>query len=416
LRKSYRVLIIVFIFFLAGLILFFLNKYYPLDYLYNLIIKRDFAVNPRVEIDPGREYQVRIWYYPFYRTIKEADEREFFQELKEDLETTYPNIRLFVGEIDFATGIESLREAIEEGKPPDIYFNLSSQDLLEEKLQLAVSPYISPMEREAYYTVDWQQVSFRDRLWGWPVLVQRQYWIAGKGILAEKYKDLPFLDQLAYLEEDSLFLNYYDETLLKQLLTLVGLENFKVEKGELDPFAYEALEELFTLLDSLRERGILYKDSRLVPDIFVRKLLEDKAVVIGPVNPYLGHFISERLGEEVEFIYLDNLVKTYVLNVFRQRDYRGDDHSRAVMEVARIISQKTAGSLAGDLGLTKAYLNGEGLKAGAEMRAGEELIPGVKELLLIQPGERAYWEEVVWPAWLDFWEQDLSPEEVLKRL
>ncbi|MFY9393686.1 MAG: hypothetical protein WAP36_03195, partial [Halanaerobiales bacterium] len=118
----------------------------------------------------------------------------------------------------------------------------------------------------------------------------------------------------------------------------------------------------------------------------------------------------------VEFIYLDNLVKTYVLNVFRQRDYRGDDHSRAVMEVARIISQKTAGSLAGDLGLTKAYLNGEGLKAGAEMRAGEELIPGVKELLLIQPGERAYWEEVVWPAWLDFWEQDLSPEEVLKRL
>ena len=50
---------------------------------------------------------------------------------------------------------------------------------------------------------------------------------------------------MAYLEEDSLFLNYYDETLLKQLLTLVGLENFKVEKGELDPFAYEALEELF---------------------------------------------------------------------------------------------------------------------------------------------------------------------------
>lgn len=111
--------------------------------------------------------------------------------------------------------------------------------------------------------MDWQQVSFRDRLWGWPVLVQRQYWIAGKGILAEKYKDLPFLDQLAYLEEDSLFLNYYDETLLKQLLTLVGLENFKVEKGELDPFAYEALEELFTLLDSLRERGFYIK----IPDL-----------------------------------------------------------------------------------------------------------------------------------------------------
>ena len=52
----------------------------------------------------------------------------------------------------------------------------------------------------------------------------------------------------------------------------------------------------------------------------------------------------------MESVYLDNLVKTYELNIFRQRDYKGDDYSRAVMEVARIFSQKTAGVLAEELG------------------------------------------------------------------
>lgn len=403
-RRKYTVPIIICIIFLAGLILVLLNRFYTLGYLYNRLIKREFAVNPRAEIDPEREYLIRIWHYPFYRTIKEADEREFYQELKKDIEAVYPNIRLFTGEIGFATGEESLREAIKEGNPPDIYFNLSTHVFIGEDLQIAVSPYLSNQEREAYYTVDWQHFGFRDRLWGWPVLVHRQYWIGGKGILAEEYRGLPFLDQLVHLKEGSLLLNFHDETLLRQLLSLVGLEAFRLENGGLDPASYRALEEVFTLLHGLREKGILHKDAKAVPDIFLKKMLEEKAVLIGPVNPYLSNFIFEQLGDGVESVYLDNLVKTYELNIFRQRDYKGDDHSRAVMEVARIFSQKTAGVLAEELGLARAYL------------AGEEERPEVKELLVIHPEHRAYWEEVVWPAWLEFWEQNLAPGEVLGRL
>lgn len=402
-RKRYIVSIIILIAFLAGLISVLLNRFYTLDYIYKLIIKREFAVNPRVEINPEREYLIRLWHHPFYRTIKEVDEREFFQELKKDIEAVYPNIRLFTGEVDFAAGEEKLREAIREGNPPDIYFNTGTQVFIEEDLQIAVSPYLDKQERESYYTVDWQSFGFRDRLWGWPVLVCRQYWIGGKDILGGEYRNLPFLEQLFYLKEDSLLLNYYDESLLKQLLALVGLEKFKMEKGELDPDSHKALEEVFLFLHGLREKGVLYKDTKALPNIFLKKLLEDKSVLIGPVNPYLSHFITERLGDEVEFIYLDNLVKTYELYIFRQKDYKGDDHSRAVMEAARIFSRKTAGILAEKLGLAKAFLDGEGER------------PEVKELPVIHPEYKDYWEEVVWPAWLEFWEQNLSPAEVMNR-
>lgn len=316
--RKYGIFIVIFIILLAGFIVTLLNKYYSLDYLYNFIIKRDFAVNPRVEVSPDQEYEVRIWYFPFCRTIDDLDEKEFFRELKRELEITYPNIKLFIGTVDFAKGREELMAAIEEGVPPDIFFNYSDNLLVNEKLQVPVSPYILDLEKESYYSVNWNKISHRDRLWGWPIYVQEQSWIASKAAKLGKYDVLHFGQKLPYIKENSLLLNYYDETLLKQLLTLTGVDTFKVEKGQLDIDTYRALEEVFEGLYSLREKKILYNRPQEVPDIFLKELVEGKGVVIGPVNPYLERYIKNKLQGRTEYLKLDNLVQTYYLNIFRQ--------------------------------------------------------------------------------------------------
>ncbi|NLM97168.1 MAG: hypothetical protein GX175_06120 [Halanaerobiaceae bacterium] len=411
--RKYGLFIAVFIILLAGFIVTLLNKYYTLDYLYNSLIKRDFAVNPRVDVNPDRVYEVRIWYFPFGRTIDGLDEKEFFRELKRVLQLSYPNIRLFTGKVDFATGHKKLMEAIEEGVPPDIFFNLSDDFLINEKLQLPVSPYILDLEKESYYTVNWNRISHRDRLWGWPVYVQEQSWIASKAANTGKYSLLAFGQKLAHLKENSLLLNYYDDTLLKQLLTLTGIDTFKVENGHLDIDTYRALEEVFEGLYSLREKKILYKGPDEAPDIFLKELMEGKEVVIGPVNPYLKKFIDNKLKGKIEYLKLDNLVQTYYLNIFRQKKYKGDDHTRAVMEVARILSQQTAPAFAEKMGLKRAY-------SVQEEREGKGQVEGevspVREILVIHPDYKEYWEGVLFPAWLEFWESELTPEEVMDRL
>jgi len=123
------------------------------------------------------------------------------------------------------------------------------------------------------------------------------------------------------------------------------------------------------------------------------------------VNPYLERYIKNKLQGRTEYLKLDNLVQTYYLNIFRQKKYKGDDHTRAVMEVARIISQQTAPVFAENLGLKKAYsIQGE----------GESL--STREMLVISPEYKEYWEGVLFPAWLEFWENELTPQEVMNRL
>ncbi|MFP4661114.1 MAG: hypothetical protein ACLFPF_02895 [Halanaerobiales bacterium] len=403
-RRKYGIFVVIIIILLAGFTVTMLNRFYSFDYLYNSIIRRDFAVNPRVEINPEKTYEIRIWHYPFYRMIKDSDEKEFFKLVQNEVNNVYPNIKIYVGEINFSTGQQKLVEAIKEGNPPDIYFNLTDFDLIDEELQIPVSSYIDKIEQAGFYTVNWNKISHRDKLWGWPLLTYQQFWLSNKRIHRLQSEMLDFRRGINYLEENSLLLNYYDEILLKQLLTIVGLDTFKLEGNQLDLDSYRALEEVFNLLYKLRKDNILYNLQKEMPDVFLKELLVGESAVIGPVNPYLFNFIK---NEERDYflVHLDDIVKTYSLNIFRQRRYKGDDHTRAVMETARVISQKMSSVLAEDLNMSTAYIAGmESEKANA------------REVLQIGPEYWKYWDEVIIPVWLDFWEEDLTPDEVMKRL
>ncbi|MEJ6952260.1 hypothetical protein [Natronospora cellulosivora (SeqCode)] len=405
-RKKYGIFILLLILLISSSLVTLLNYFYSFDYLYNSLIRRDFAVNPRTEIMPEKEYTVRIWYYPFYRNINDRDEKEFFELLQQEVTAIFPNISIVVGELSFATGHDELKNAIKEGNPPDIYFNLTNFDLIGENLQLPVSPYITSTEQESYYSVNWNKISHRDKLWGWPVLVDRQSWAMSVG-LGMNFTDDNFLQQISNLDNNKLSLNYGDEILLKQLLSLVGLDTFKLEKdNRLDIDSYRALEDVFYFLDYLRGQGILSKDTKEMSNKFLKKFLEGDAKIIGPINPYLNYFLVENMSDNVKEVYLNRLKKNYYINIFRQRKYLGDDHSRAVMEVARIFSQNMSKALAEELAMQAAYM--------PDMSTG--FMTQVHTVLEIGPEHRDYWEEEIISLWFEFWKEGISAKEVMDRL
>ncbi|MFW5992036.1 MAG: hypothetical protein ACOCQN_02465, partial [Halanaerobiaceae bacterium] len=345
-KKKYGIFVIILIILLAGTVVTLINDFYSFGYLYNSLIRREFSINPRAEVVPDKEYKIRIWYYPFYRTVIEKDEKDFFKMVQKEVSNVYPNIKLVVGELTFQNGFKLLQDAIRDGNPPDIFFNFTNYDLIDEHLEIPVNQYLNNEEREGFYTVDWNRVNYRDQLWGWPLLVHKQFWL--KKNIAINHSN--FTNKIENLNKSTLVLNYYDPILLKQLLTLFGLNTFKVEKRELDIDSYRALEGVFLFLNSLRRQGILPNERTKMPDTFIKKLLEEETIMAGPANPFLENFIETK-ANNINKVAVSNLAKIFVLNIFRQKRYQGDDHTRAVMEVARIIAKQYSSSLADELGM-----------------------------------------------------------------
>ncbi len=400
-KRKYGIFIIILLFLILGTGASIVSRFYSLDYLYNLLIKREFSINPKAEMLPEKTYMVRVWYQPFFRTTdEEGMEKEFFQRVLGDLHQRYPNIKLKVRELNFLNGREALMESLLEGNPPDIYFNLSNDGLIDPEYQISIEPYLTPEEKPGFYTVDWS----KGDLWGWPLLVQEQCWIANEKILGiDEVGD--FVTLINNLDQETLLLNYYDPVLLKQLLSLSGLDKLQIENGKLGENSYQALKEVFSWVFFLQEEQAFNMSVMNMDDSFLRGFFTDTPLIIGPVNPWLENFLMYKAEGRENYIRINiqNLVQVYTLSIFYQKEYLGDDHTRAVMETARVISRDHSKYLAEKIGLEPAYRN-------TDMDSIQ-----YRKILEVTPEVQEYWKDIIIPAWLEFWEKGLTPEEVMAK-
>jgi len=389
---------IIFIF--VGFGLTIVNQYYPLDYLYSTYILREFDINPRVEIKPERKYEISIWYYPFFRTLEEYQGKEkfFLKNALNEIKKEYPNFRFELTEVNFLEARDKLNKAIQEGYPPDIFLNLSGESLKNLKLQVPVEDYLNQEEKEKFYTFN-ENIS---KLWNWPFLVHEQKWLVNEDISNTKGDN--FFALIEELPDKSLALNYKDETLLRQLLTLKKVENLKVEDGDLVEDTYEKLKEIFNYFHQLRKQNKFAASPFNMDEIFLKLFYEQKPVVSGPINPWLENLLDNEQRFDLYEIQLNNLVKVYDISIFRQEAYPGDDHVKAVMETGKFLAKDYSQIPAKILDLKKPYNNKSN---------GKQQITTIME---ISSDGKEYWAEKIIPLWEKFWEQGLTPEETIKRI
>jgi len=402
---KYKIILICILCLLAGILFSVINDYYPLTYLFNIIIDKGIQINPEAEINPEREYVIDIWYYPIYRTIKSENKIEdLFIKIKKDINSRYTNINLRFKKLSFINGSKKLKEALKKGNPPDIYFNIYIDGFLNKKYQIPVEWYIDEQEKEGYYTVNWDNINRENHLWGFPFLVSKQVWIANSKIKNNFADEKQLLKYLSQIENKKIFFNIYDENLLRQLLSIFGLKDFKVIDGELNKETKKCLKEMYNYLYTLRKKDLVVC---AVNGSMLKKLSNEKNIIAGPVNPWMYQFIKTNNIAKNKMS-LINRIKVYSLNIFRQKNYRGDDHTKAVMEVAKYISKEYSDKVAAELKINPGYsVTPEFIKEYGNTSV---------KILRLTPLEQQYWQENIIPVWIDFWEENLTVEDLQTNL
>lgn len=398
-KRRIVLFLVIIIFFLFGITGGILNYHYSFSYLYNYLLKRGFYVNPRVEIDPDRIYRLDIWYYPFYKTIseKQGKEKIFFSRLEEKVQQEYSNIELRLRELSFKQGKEKLQEAIKQGIPPDMYINFSNDSYLSTRWQIPVEDFVNQEGKKRFYTVNWRKINSKNHLWGWPFLVQKQGWFANTDVSGVLVEPDDFLGGLNDRNKLQFCFNYYDYTLLRQLLALNGLSRLKMEEGRLSKDTYQKLEVTFKLLADWRQNGILVSGKA---DEMLKQFFEEDNLIIGPVNLWLKIFLLNKGAGKYE-INLPAQFSLFTINIFRQQDYQGHDHTKAAMEVARILCQDFSKPIGDNLKLEPAY------------RTGWKKNYEYNQILEVTPETRKLWQKKIIPAWTAFWKEDLAPAAVM---
>jgi len=402
-KKHFIIFSVTLLFFLSGVSLSILNQYVPFDYLYRSYIKREFAINPQVEIREDKQYQITYWYYPIFKALPGGEELE--NEIKglidEKIRNSYPNFSIKFEELSFIDGRDKLREALQEGRGPDLYMNLSNDFLLDSEYQIPLNGFLTASERELFAKINPSYSG--NNYWVWPFSIYKQQWVLNSKLDNDGSKEL--YELLERKPDIKLALNFYDPLLLRQLLTLKGLEIFELEKDLSTAASMKVLDDVFSLIHDWRQRDLFIEDGIEIEYRFLKLFFEYQGkLIIGPLNFRLAERLKEISEDnQLTFFDLDNQIQLNNIVLFRQKKYQGDDHSKAVIETAREISRILAS-------FSENYSELKGVFNEADQLSKEGLLMG------IEPEAYNYWKNDLQEIWLDFWKRGISPQQVVNLL
>lgn len=368
-------------------------------------------INPRATLKADREYLIEIFYYPLFRLPGSGnrgeelvDDEEYIRIINQQIEEEYPNFKLEWKMLDYRNGADKLQARLKKGDPPDIYWNIDNDDYLSPDWQLPVEAYISREIRPYYWTVDWTGIDHNNHLWGWPLLVQPQAWYGSGSKVEFPAHSVDFWDW--FVEQGpGLIVNYYDEDFFRQLLTINGFKQSQMGDDRLSDQNCRAIIKTFSDLEKLDDQGRL----KAGVDRGLREFFNESEAIWVPANLWLGSYLEQK---ECWRLPLPGIYSQLSLLVFRQQQYRGDDHTRAVMEVASRLTRELSPYPAERLGLLPAY-NPQGIPGnfpGLKQGIRPTKLPG------LTPEIRIKWERELWPLWIMYWEQELTLAEIRQKL
>jgi multiple sugar transport system substrate-binding protein len=352
-----------------------------LTFYLNIKEQQSFKIDPKVQLASDEEYQITYWDYPLF-IGQDEDYEEFLQEAIAEFNDMYPNIKVNYELLSFIEGRNKLKENISKGTPPDIYNDIFGERLLSKELQVPIGIFFKEGEIDEYNQLALKAFSYKQKVWGLPNWLMPQVWVGNQRLLAKTNLDLNKIEnqgwpwenfyqtarEIKELSKNScIVFNPYNPKLFYELLSMNDSQELVSKDGELLLTA-KNLKETFDFLDDLRSHKVFYEE----PEEMNKKLLpyfwEGKAGVIAPVNNYLLNNLYQRQAKEnkVELTLLpiptnDPAEKKVPLKVgglllFRQEEYQGDKHTKAVYKFAEFINQQKSLFIAKNLNLLPAYL------------------------------------------------------------
>ena len=363
-----------FIFFIIGVVVSG-----GINFYLNYESEQEFQIDPEVKLDPEQEYQIVYWDYPLSWGL-ESSYKEFLEAKIAQFEIEYPNIRVDYKLLSPLEGRTKLKESLVQGSPPDIYNAIFGGGLFDKRLQLPLGLLFSQEELALDRPLALKSFRSEGKIWGLPHGLYPQLWAANENVLRQSSLELAKVYQKGWnwqqfikwtgeitdLEaEQKIIFHPHQAKLLMQLIA--AGRGPKLYDGSGD-FNAKRLKDAFTLLAKLRAEEVFPKPAKKMGKKMLARFWQGKAALIGPLTPWLLNSLYEQKKRyrKVELTllpipikgreYRKILVKAAGLILFRQEEYKGDQHSKAVYKFAQFINRAQNLYLREQLNIVTSYL------------------------------------------------------------
>lgn len=339
-----------------------------------------FRIDPEVQLQPEREYQLTYWDYPLF-IGQEEEYTEFLEEAIADFNDMYPNIKVDYEILSFLEGESRLQERLKEGNPPDIYNDIFGSKFFSEELQIPVNIYFAEGDLGDYNQAAIKSFYADQRVWGLPNWVLPQVWVGNKSLLTEADLDLNEIQTVGWDwqqfsevaqqindlgRDNSIIFNPHNSQLLFHLLSQQGREQFLCQEEGLLLEA-EELKLAFQFLRELQEKQVFPESTQEMNKQLLPDFWQGQAGVIAPINMWLLNNFYQREAEQqrVDLTLIpppgieqqEQLpLEVGGLVLFRQQEYQGHEHSKATYKFAEFINRQKNLFLAEKLKVVPAYL------------------------------------------------------------
>lgn len=410
--------------------------------------------NPRAEIDPGRRYVLRYWDYRWPTAPDGTAYEGWLREALAEFGRRFPNVRVEYRLLDPVSGDADLVEALRRGDPPDVFATPPGGAVLYDRtLQVPADLYATREERgsrgtpPAYLAPALAAASVEGRMWAWPRWMTAHVWLGHRRAMAAAGLDPDGVarggwDWNAFAAALSarpdavagLAVNTAGTGVFEDLMHAQGIPAPLGADGS-PRWTRDALRTVAAWLEDLRHNEHLPLQAESSPDAMVDRILNGRVMVLAGANPWLtAKLLYTQPGTPGDLVLLPVPVQpgdrptlrvsAGNLLVFRQKDYRGHDHTRAAVELARHLSRLRHPWAVPGSGIFPSHRAAFEAWAGASAAYG----PAVDATLLTWAGappgrtadraaREARWrEETLAPAVAAFWAGELDAAGLADRV
>ncbi len=331
------------------------------------------APDPAVSLDPAKEYRLQYWDYRWPLHLTDAGTFETYtQELLAAFREDYPNVTVEYRLLDFADGPAELARALAAGEAPDVYASFNEPGPPGMEWRVAAGPYFTEAEREGLLPLAAAAVSVEEMA-AWPRWLDTPLWYGHRALLTQAGVDPEDIaangwtwDEFAQVAaragkgSHSLLFNPAASVSLVSLLANSPTGQADAAVGG-PVWSAPALTEVLSWIGALRDAGSGGANAKM--DALILPLYwEGRVMTAAGLGPWFPSWVIQSGKAGVSSIPVPLPVPhaagtegvfpitAGTITVFRQGEYRGDDHTRAAMELARFLSRQHSSYLARRLG------------------------------------------------------------------
>lgn len=296
----------------------------------NKILKRSFVIGLALltlvgcgsKKSPSTDEKVNltVWVHPYVGADKKADIEAVYANMTEEFKKTNPNATVTFEEIPWANREQKFTTTLAAKQGPDIFYLIPDQvtQFADKDLISNIDEFVTSEDRKGFSDTSMEAVTYKDKLYGLPILRESQSLFYNKKILEEIGADVNNLPKTwkefnelgAKAVEAGYYARTYDggNTLNSSLYPLIWQAGGDIANDKNEVFINnEKSVKAFEQINQWYKDGFISKDSITVEDS-APLFLEGKVMAAWGANNLIGaakennvdFVIGSPLKEEVE--------------------------------------------------------------------------------------------------------------------